>query len=143
VWHNQAILNRAEFTLNGDLHELKRLAEMVAAFCKANALDNEIEFDLNLAMEELFTNAVQHGGCAGMKDAVRVRLERIGSAVEAEFADRGRAFDPAAAPVPDLSAPLAERPAGGLGLHLVRQLMRNFTYARAGDWNRVTMRRPI
>ena len=77
-----------------------------------------------------------------MKDAVRVRLELAGHGVRAEFADRGRPFDPSTAPAPDLDASLAERPLGGLGIHLVRNFMRDLRYERAGDWNRITMLRP-
>ena len=138
-----AVLSHVEFTLDGNLHDLERLAEEVAWFCEENALDSEVEFDLNLAMEELFTNAVKHGGIEGIKEAVRVRLELSADSVNAEFADRGREFDPGAAPAPDLTASLAERPAGGLGLHLVRRAMRDLSYRRAGDWNHITMRRPI
>jgi anti-sigma regulatory factor (Ser/Thr protein kinase) len=139
----QSAVLSVEFTLGGSLHELGRLTEEVEWFCEENALDSEVEFDLNLAMEELFTNAVRHGGCEGMKEAVKVRLERLADSVEIEFADRGREFDPAAAPEPDLTAPLAERPTGGLGLHLVRRTMRDMQYKRLGEWNHVTMRRPI
>jgi anti-sigma regulatory factor (Ser/Thr protein kinase) len=136
-----AILNRAEFTLDGNLHELGRLSEEIGAFCRAGALESNIEFDLNLAMEELFTNALRHGGCSGIAGAVRIRLQRTGNAVEAEFSDRGPEFDPLAVPLPDIAAPLGERPIGGLGLHLVRRTMSGLTYERSAGWNRITMRR--
>jgi len=42
---------------------------------------------------------------------------------------------------PNLAAPLAERHTGGLGIHLVRQTVRDLEYQRAGEWNRLTMRR--
>ena len=137
-----SVLAQVEVILDGNLHELERLAEEVGWFCEENALDSELEFDLNLALEELFTNAVRHGGCEGMKEAVRIRLERSGDSVTAEFADRGREFDPAAAPAPDLSAPLADRLPGGLGLNLVRHTMQDLQYERRGDWNHIRMRRP-
>jgi anti-sigma regulatory factor (Ser/Thr protein kinase) len=143
VWHNQAIRNGTEFTLDGELAQLRRLADQVARFCREYELAAEIEFDLNLVMEELFTNAIGHGGSQGIADAVRIRLEVAPGGVRAEFADRGRAFDPADAPAPDVQAPLAERPAGGLGLHFVRQTMRDIRYERAEGWNRLTMLRPI
>jgi anti-sigma regulatory factor (Ser/Thr protein kinase) len=142
LWHNQAVLNNVEFTLDGNLHELERLAEEVAWFCEENGLGSEAEFDLNLALEELFTNAVSHGGCEGIKNAVRIRLEHSNDMINAEFADRGCEFDPATSAPPDLTAPLAERPTGGLGLHLVRRTMRDLQYRRLGDWNHITMRRP-
>ena len=72
-----------------------------------------------------------------MEKAVHVRLEAAGDEVRVEFRDRGVPFDPTTAPPPDLSR------IGGLGIHLVRGLMQDFRYQRAGDWNRITMRRPL
>ncbi len=142
MWHNQAILTETEFVLHGRLGELVRLAAETARFCREHSLGDEVEFDLNLVLEELFTNSVNHGGCAGMENAVQVRLQLLNNAVQAEFADRGRPFDPLTAPEPDLQAGLEERSVGGLGVHLVRQIMRDLEYRRAGGWNRLTMRRP-
>lgn len=141
--HNQAVLSCAEITLDGNLHELGRLAEEIAWFCEENALATEVEFDLNLVMEELFTNAVRHGACEGMKEAARVKLELREDGVDAEFSDRGREFDPSTAAPPDLEAPLDERAGGGMGLHLVRRTVSDLSYQRSEGWNHVRMRRPL
>jgi anti-sigma regulatory factor (Ser/Thr protein kinase) len=142
VWHNQAILTDAEVVLHGRLGELGRLAAETARFCREHSLGDDVQFELNLALEELFTNSVRHGGCAGMENAVHVRLQLHDDGVRVEYSDRGMAFDPLSAPPPDLEAPLEERSAGGLGVHLMRQIMRDVEYRREGDWNRITMRRP-
>ena len=142
MWHNQAILTESEFVLNGSLRELQRLVTEIKKFCREHSLSQEVEFDLNLVLEELFTNSVNHGGCAGMQDAIEIRLRLEGDAVRVEFADRGRPFNPSEAPVPDLEAALEDRSLGGLGVHLVRQIVRGLEYRRAGGWNRVTMRLP-
>jgi len=143
LWHNRAILGEATFALSGNLAELQRLSAEVARFCREQRLDNEVAFDLNLALEELFTNTVMHGGCQGMADAVHIRLERVGDGVRVEFCDRGRAFDPVSAPGPDLVSPLEERRAGGLGIHLVRKIMSDLRYQRSDEWNLITMRKAI
>jgi anti-sigma regulatory factor (Ser/Thr protein kinase) len=139
VWHNQAVLGVAEFRLKGEMSELQRLAADVERFCREQLLEEGAEFDLNLVLEELFVNAVEHGGCKGMDDAVRIRMETAAGEVRVTFEDRGVAFDPAGAPAPDLRAPLRERRPGGLGLHLVRTLAPDIRYERAGEWNRVTL----
>jgi len=118
------------------LNELARLAEELEVFCRENSLASAIQYDLNLALDELFTNAYRHGGCEGMQQAVKIRLEAASDGVRVEFRDRGQAFDPATAPAPDLSR------IGGLGIHLVRKIMSDFEYQRAGEWNRIKMRRP-
>lgn len=123
--------------------ELQRLSEEVAQFCQEQSLDNDVAFDLNLALEELFTNTLRHGGCQGMSDAVHIRLERAGDGVRVEFCDRGRAFDPVSAPEPDLESPLEQRDAGGLGIHLVRRIMSDLRYQRSDEWNLITMRKSI
>ena len=140
--HNQAILTEAEFAFNGSLAELARLADETRRFCQENSLASEVEFDLNLALEELFTNSLNHGGCAGLHNAVWIRLQLADGDVRVEFCDRGNFFDPDAAPAIDLTAPLERRQAGGLGIHLVRQIVRDLQYQRRGEWNRITMRLP-
>jgi anti-sigma regulatory factor (Ser/Thr protein kinase) len=78
-----------------------------------------------------------------MTNAVRIHLSRADDGVWVEFSDQGREFDPASAPPPDLDSPLESRRVGGLGVHLVGQLMSDIRYQRSGGWNRITMRRPI
>ena len=130
-------------TLNGNLKELGRLAAEVAGFCREAGLGDDIEFRLNLALEELFTNAVRHGGCGGVADAATIHLRREAGAALVEYSDRGGPFDPADAPPPDLQSPLAERAPGGLGLHFVRQLAADFEYHRVDERNRITLRLAI
>lgn len=142
VWHNQAILTEAEIVLHGRLGELQCLVAETVRFCREHALGDEVEFELNLVLEELFTNSVRHGGCAGMENAVRVRIELHDDGVHIEYSDRGEAFDPLSAPPPNLETRLEDRQIGGLGIHLIRQIMRDLAYRREGDWNRITMRRP-
>ena len=129
--------------LNGNLGELARLTAETAGFCRRQGLAEDVEFDLTLVLEELFANSVRHGGCGGMEGAAEVHLSLFPNGVALDYADRGTPFDPTAAPAPDLNVPLEERRAGGLGIHLMRQVMRDFEYQRRDGWNRIRMRRPI
>jgi len=125
--------------LNGDLRELDRLAEEIGRFCTTHSLGDDATFELNLVLEELFVNSVRHGGCEGMDKAARVRM-RVSDAVEVEYQDRGRPFDPTQAPEPDIHAPIEERTSGGLGIHLMRKIMRKVEYARVDDRNQINMK---
>jgi anti-sigma regulatory factor (Ser/Thr protein kinase) len=136
-------LTQVEFTLNGNLSELAHLASEVARFCAAAGLGEDPEFQLNVTLDELFTNAIRHGGCSGVAGAVAIRLESGESAVRVDYRDRGVPFDPLSVPPPDLAAPLEQRAKGGLGVHFVRQMMRHLQYDRCGEWNRLTMELPI
>ena len=86
-------------------------------------------------------NSVLHGGCQGVPHAACVRLRIAAEAVEVEYLDRGFPFNPLDAPQPDLTAPLMERQDGGLGVHLIRQIMRDVRYHRSANGNELTMTR--
>ena len=129
--------------MDGNLTELSRLTAEVGRFCRDASLDDSAEFNLNLVLEELFANAVAHGGCKGMQDAVTFRLaHRTDGGVTIDYADRGGRFDPSSVSAPDLGAPLGERRAGGLGLHFVRSLCRIVQYHRDDGWNRLELNMP-
>jgi anti-sigma regulatory factor (Ser/Thr protein kinase) len=57
--------------------------------------------------------------------------------------DNGPEFDPLTLPQPNLEANLADRPIGGLGVFLVRQLMDTVSYHRVGACNRLSMSKRI
>jgi anti-sigma regulatory factor (Ser/Thr protein kinase) len=56
-----------------------------------------------------------------------------------EIADQGVAFDPLAAPAPDLTLDLKDRPIGGLGIFLLRDFANSLSYRREDGWNRLTI----
>jgi serine/threonine-protein kinase RsbW len=129
--------------LNGNLKELGRLTAETTRFCRQHSLGDDVEFDLQLVLEELFTNSLNHGACRDAEGIAEFQLSAHPDGVTLEYADRGVPFDPATAPPPNLAAPLHDRSAGGLGIHLIRQIMRDFEYQRLDGWNRLRMRRPI
>jgi anti-sigma regulatory factor (Ser/Thr protein kinase) len=57
--------------------------------------------------------------------------------------DDGNPFDPLTQLAPDTTLPVEDRPIGGLGLHLLRQMSDGFAYARIDGNNRVTMRKRL
>jgi len=59
--------------------------------------------------------------------------------VVVEVEDWGVAFDPTAAPEPDFDLDLDARPLGGLGIHMIREIMDEVSYRREGDRNILTM----
>jgi serine/threonine-protein kinase RsbW len=87
-----------------------------------------------VALDEIVANALSHGA-DGREPAVEVKV-RVGEGeVAVEVIDNGRAFDPTAAPTPDVAGGVGERAIGGLGLHLVRRLMDAVAYERRSEHN--------
>ena len=128
--------------MNGDLHQLQQLTSGVEEFCAHTPRPEGAAFQLNLVLEELFVNALRHGGCEGLENAVRIQLRALPDGIRVIFRDRGAPFDPTTAAPADLLSPLDQRPYGGLGIHFVREIMRDLHYRRDGTWNQLDMLLP-
>ena len=59
------------------------------------------------------------------------------------ISDSGKPFDPTAARPVDTSLSAEQRPIGGLGIHLVRQIMDEVSYARVEDRNILTLKKKV
>ena len=113
--------------LGRDLAALDGLFALLEAFCEQQGLGGASALALKLVTEELFTNLVRHD--AGGGEDVVLRLERADDRVVVTLVGEDAApFDPAEVPPVDPRTPLAERRAGGLGLHLVRSLVEELRY---------------
>jgi len=98
-----------------------------------------------LIVEELACNTLAHGHLSSEQPPVEVLLQVETGTLVLEFHDSGPAFDLRHAPPPDLDAEIAERPIGGLGLHLVRQLADHIDYRHDAGRNvvRITLLQPF
>jgi serine/threonine-protein kinase RsbW len=102
--------------------ELERLLTTVGDFCARYGVAEAVVFALQLTAEELFTNLVRHN--QGGSDHILFDLERTTDGIVMRLTDHDvDAFDITQAPAVDVTAPLSQRQAGGLGVHLVKTYM--------------------
>jgi serine/threonine-protein kinase RsbW len=114
------------------LASVPRLLDFVEAFFGTAGLETEHLFEVQLGLEELFTNVVKYGG-GGTADVV-VEMETKGDDLRVRLvADGVDRFDPSQAPDADVSLPLEGRRPGGLGLHLVKRLVDRIDYDYDGE----------
>ena len=128
-----------ELRLANDLAGLAQLAECVEGFGAAQKLPAGVVNAISVVLDEAVSNAINHGYDAGVRGEIAVRLRRAGDRVLVEVEDDGRPFDPLQVPPPDLTLPLEQRPIGGLGIHLIRNLMDEVSYVRVGGRNLLKM----
>ena len=114
------------------------IVEFVAARAQEAGVGARRVAHLRIAVEEIALNICDHayGSSSGLL-GVSVSGDR--DRFVAELFDEGPAFDPEAAPAPDLDASIERRAVGGLGVFLVQRLMDEFRYRREGRRNIVTL----
>jgi sigma-B regulation protein RsbU (phosphoserine phosphatase) len=131
------------FSLKNSLAEIARLGERLGEFAAVHQLTASVLRDLNLALEEAVTNIISHGYSDHREHEILVRIRVESGEVIAELKDDAPPFNPLTAPDADVTTPLDERTAGGLGIHLMRKLMDGIEYQRLEDGNLLIMKKNL
>ena len=108
---------------------LPEIFALVRTFAARERLESEVQFSIDFAVEEIFTNMVKYNG-EGRSD-VEIALEvRDGELVITLTDFDTDPFDiNIDAPEVDIAKPLSERTPGGLGLHLMKKMMDRVEYS--------------
>jgi serine/threonine-protein kinase RsbW len=119
---------------------LGTLLGFIAQACKESGLDEEIGFAVRLAGEEACSNVINHAYAGVEPGPISLELRAENDRVVLLVEDRAPAFSPDDAPPPELSADWENKPLGGLGWHLIRQVMDEVHHERlAGGGNRLEL----
>ena len=90
--------------------------------------------DMVLAVNEAVTNSLLHG-YGGRPGPIGLCVEADDGELRVILYDVAAPFDPTQAPPPDINLPLEDRPLGGLGIHMMRQLNDALIYRQQPEGN--------
>ncbi|HEU5162270.1 MAG TPA: ATP-binding protein [Thermoanaerobaculia bacterium] len=121
-----------------DVAALGEVFELVEAFFSREALSARLRYPVDLAVEEVFTNFVKYNADAASDIGVSLRKEE-GELVVSVTDFESVPFDLTKRVPPDISAPLGQRTPGGLGIHLVQNVMDRVEYEHRNRQSTVTL----
>ena len=130
-------------TLSNDVQEVPRLAEFVDEACEATSLDMGMTIKMNLAIEEAVVNVMNYAYPTGTQGDVVIEAQATDDWLKFIISDSGAPFDPTAKAEVDITLSAEERGIGGLGIHLIRQLMDNINYERIDGRNVLTLTKKL
>lgn len=106
--------------------------------------DDTLLFQIRLAVEEVVENIVNYAYENGNGSLeVEVECEKDGAVLSIALRDKGRPFNPLEKEDPDLTLNAEDRPIGGLGIFLCKQLMDNVMYQYENGCNVLTLRKNV
>src|SRR5262245_26736892 len=136
-WHHQ---------FRGDMREISCAASWMESIAADLNLADSKAFAMQVCLEELMSNIVQHGKSPSNSRLTQVAPLLISIKLDA-FVDRtvmtvednGRPFNVVQAPAKSIDRPLEQLQPGGLGIHLIKSFASDVKYSRTENGNRVVL----
>ena len=131
-----------ERSFRKEIASLESVFQFLDMCYTAFAADRAGTAAITLAVEELFTNMVRHS--SGARNDITITVTARGDSLQVAIMETGvEPFDITHAPEVDTSLPLDQRPIGGLGIHLVHQLVENLNYSYVDRRSTITFSKTL
>lgn len=129
--------------LANDIAEISRLATFIEEVGEAFALTPDVVFNLNLVIEEAVVNVINYAYPKEEHQSIYLSANLHNGSIVFVLTDTGKEFDPTQAPEADITLSAEERPIGGLGIFLIRQIMNEVKYQRIDGKNVLTLEKKL
>ncbi|MBO7067274.1 MAG: SpoIIE family protein phosphatase [Bacteroidaceae bacterium] len=142
------VLMCKNIVLFNDTKQVPKLTAFVDEVCEAVGLTPDVTAQVKVAIEEAVVNVMNyayppdtHGNVT--IEAVLTEDEVNNKWLKFTVIDSGKPFDPTVQAAVDTTLPAKERHIGGLGIHIMRQMMDSINYERMDNLNILTLRKKI
>ena len=122
-------------TLENKVEQLSHLSEFVKDMCGKYGVPQDVVDDLDVAMDEIGSNIAMYAFPEGETHTYNVSFHHEAGELVFTFEDEGVPFDPTQPTDSHLNLPPEERPLGGLGIMMVKEMMDKVEYERRDNKN--------
>ena len=121
------------------LESMEQVTDFVEQELETVGVSMKVIAQINIAVDEVFSNIARYSGANDATVGVSVEDERI----TLRFADNGRPYDPTGKPDPDTTLSVEDRNIGGLGIFMVKKSMDTVVYEYHDGLNILTLTKKI
>lgn len=133
-------MNHIKITLVNQLSELDKIVDTVEKLSDRWGLSPKVSMELNLVLEELFTNVVFYAFDDGEKHDLWIEFDKPDERIMTiRMIDEGKPFNLLESKTIGFDTPLEDRKIGGLGIHFVKEMMDRVEYERHDNKNVVIL----
>ncbi|MBQ7449947.1 SpoIIE family protein phosphatase [bacterium] len=105
---------------------------------KEFGVNKELFNKIDMCSEEIFAN-ISFYAYGENEGEIEVSAQKTDNEIILKFEDSGIAYNPLEKPDPDITLPPMERPLGGLGIYMVKNMAKDVTYERNDNKNKLIL----
>lgn len=136
-------IEKHSLTLPNNVEFIPQLATFIEEVTESYGIDPSVTMSINLALEEAVVNVMNYAYPEGTLGEIDISVTFSDGSITFTIQDTGTPFDPTKVSNPDTSLSAEERPIGGLGIYLVRELMDEVSYCYENNHNILTLKKKI
>jgi len=133
------IMDSATLLVTNRIPELRRMSQWLRDRCSAAGVPEELIQRLDLCANEALANIMSYAYSDDAAHDIALTLDTATDHVRLSIRDDGQPFNPLGLPGHTMPASLADASVGGLGVHLIRNMMSSCAYERRGTHNILTL----
>lgn len=126
---------RQQIILVNKVGEVKKLGPFMDTLTENAQLEESLVKKIRVALEEAVVNVISYAYPKGTEGTITVDASSDGKKITLTIADMGEPFDPTHVGEVDLEHKGEELPIGGLGIHMIRNIVDEMTYERVPGKN--------
>ena len=131
--------HRVHLAIRNELADLALLSDALEQFCVRHGVTSKTRGHLQVALDEIVSNIIKYAWPDGGAHKIELFISAVTDGIKLELVDDGQAFDPLAVKAPAQPTAGSRPRPGGLGLHMVHQLVDGIDYVRRRGRNHTTL----
>ncbi len=125
--------------LKNEPEDIDRALQSFATFCKRTQLTEDMQNSVSIVLDDLLNNIISYAFEDSEEHEIGVSFRTDEQRLVITVVDGGVEFDPFLKGEPDIESDIDERRIGGLGIHMIKSIMDDYSYRRIREQNQVVL----
>jgi sigma-B regulation protein RsbU (phosphoserine phosphatase) len=125
--------------IENDLSEIAKVDKELDELAERFGMPPAIAATFHIIFDDLLNNVISYGFDDEQRHFIDISLKLTANSLIVSIADDGVPFNPLDEATPDTNLSIEDRQIGGLGIHLVINMVDDISYRRTADKNVLTL----
>ncbi len=130
---------RLDKSITNDLEQMPGFLDAFETFAEQTGLSPVVQSKVAMVFDELLNNTISYGYQDDDEHTIDIQVDVYPSYLSVVIRDDGVPFNPFTREDPNIELSIEDREIGGLGIHLVRNVMDEVSYERKVNQNVLTL----